>query len=407
MQLQFNKSKIEGKIKLGGSKSISNRLLIIQKLYFPKLTLSNLSDSEDSLYLKKALENISVNPKGIIDAGSAGTNLRFLCALLSITPRNWQISGSPELMQRPIVQLIDALNSIGAEIRFSEQEKTIHILGKKLKGGSVKIPANISSQFISALLLIAPSLSSSLKIEMQLETVSRPYIHMTIELLKLFGANISQHEHVIQCEPSTLSYSNQEFNIESDWSSASYWYSFVALSKEADMTLMGLHERSLQGDSVLQKLFIPLGVQSSFENGKLKLKKDKLEIDHLELNCTNFPDLAQTLTVSCFGLNISCHLTGLSTLKSKETDRLLALKSELEKLGAKVEITEDSIHLQKEKRKNTAYPSIQTYKDHRMAMSFAPLLSVFDKMEINDPEVVNKSYPDFWKDLRNIGVSIS
>ncbi|MBK9285612.1 MAG: 3-phosphoshikimate 1-carboxyvinyltransferase [Sphingobacteriaceae bacterium] len=407
MQLQYNNQTLTCDITLPGSKSISNRLLIIQKLFLKNLAIKNISDAQDTQTLIQALSQIHSNTKASIHAGEAGTNFRFLCALLAVTPGQWELSGSETLMKRPISNLIIALKKLGADIQIQENEQNkILINGKTLNGGRIEMDANISSQFISALLLIAPAFKNGLQIKLKGSVLSLPYIKMTISLLQHFGANIQYHDSVIQIQNSTLSIPQTEYYVEGDWSSASYWYSVVALAPAAQIKLFNLHQTSLQGDSILKNLFLKLGVHSEFEQAGLKLYKTKMEIEHLELDCSDFPDIAQTLVPCCFGLGISCSLSGLSTLKNKETHRLLALKNELTKLGAMVEINQDSIQLAKNTAPIKNELNIETYQDHRMAMSFAPLVLKTNSLQISNPEVVNKSYPGFWRDLKMAGISI-
>jgi len=425
MHLQYNRQKIKAVIDLPGSKSISNRLLIINEVLDLNLKFENLSTAKDTTDLIKAIEQIRSGNNKVIDIGHAGTDMRFLTALLSIKEGDWILTGSERMKERPISELVDALKQIGAEISYLEKDgfPPLKITGKKLKGGKIQIDGSISSQFISALLLIAPALEKGIKIKIKNDVVSRSYILMTLHLLAEFGVKVSTilNSIIVSADlskQSQFAILSTQYHIESDWSSASYLYSLVALSKNGEIILKGLRNKSSQGDSVLPEIYKHFGVSSHFENGNLVLKKNSGQTAHFEYNFTDCPDLAQTVAVTCLGLNINCHLKGLSTLKHKETDRLLALKTELEKFGAGVTITDNSLEIKSNtehgtrnmeqetwnKEQGTSNFKLQTYKDHRMAMSFAPLALIFDNIIIEDPEVVQKSYPEFWEDLKMAGL---
>lgn len=404
---------IKTTIQLAGSKSISNRLLILNEVLGLNLILENNSTSEDTLLLQNALEQITNRKGGTIDIHHAGTDMRFLTALLATKEGEWILTGSERMKQRPIGELVNALRSLGADINYLEKENfpPLKINGKKLKGGQLEIDGSISSQFTSALLLISPTFENGLELTLKNEIVSWPYILMTLDLLSQFGLKVSTVLNTINVL-STLNKKqetgNRKFFVESDWSAASYWYSIVALSKNAEITLVGLTNSSSQGDSVLPKIYKGLGVSSQFTNEGLLLSKNKNVSPQFEYDFTDCPDLAQTVAVTCFALGIKANLTGLKTLKIKETDRILALKTELEKFSANVEITEDSltIHETRNKIPETRSP-INTYNDHRMAMSFAPLSLVYGPLNIKNPEVVSKSYPLFWEDLKSVGFSVN
>lgn len=411
MQLRYNKQPIDVSIDLPGSKSISNRLLILNEVMNLGLNLKNLSTAKDTQDLLKILKDC--HP--VMDVGHAGTDMRFLTALFSTKPGEWTITGSDRMKERPIKELVVALRSLGADISYLETEgfPPLKIIGKELTGGKIEIDGSISSQFISALLLIAPGMKNGLEISVKNTIVSRSYIEMTIGLLKQFGVNVKSQENTIKVTPPETLISAEEFTIESDWSSASYWYSLVALSKDAKIILKGLQEKSWQGDSVLPEIYDQLGVKSDpiairFKGDALILTKIPIAVSFFEYDFTDCPDIAQTVAVTCLGLNISCKLTGLSTLKHKETDRLAALKNELEKFGAIVHITDSTITINFKLRTINLHQTpnfkLQTYNDHRMAMSFAPLALLFD-IEIEDPGVVEKSYPEFWKHLSLTGIN--
>lgn len=388
-------------IGISGSKSISNRLLVLQSL-FPEATISNLSNSDDTSVLQKGL---AVN-SGEIDVHQAGTAMRFLTAYFAAREgTEIVLKGSSRMHERPIGILVDALRSLGADIEYLEKENypPLKINGKSLSGRQVIMQGNVSSQFISALMLIAPKLKNGLCIDITGDLVSEPYLQMTLSLLKEIGIDSSFIDNRINISPAP-NMQPQEVWVESDWSSASYFYSLVALSQNASLRLRYFYINSWQGDSILPIIFEKLGVKSSFEpdKGILIIEKTGFTlVDKLELDLQNYPDLAQTLAVTCFGLGIACSLSGLSTLKIKETDRLQALASELRKMGATVSIDENSIHI-KSSTSISSHISIQTFQDHRMAMAFAPL-AVKVPIYIENAEVVSKSNPQFWEQLINLG----
>ncbi|MBT0606652.1 3-phosphoshikimate 1-carboxyvinyltransferase [Aequorivita echinoideorum] len=392
-------------ISITGSKSESNRLLILQA-QFPQITIENFSESDDSSVLKNAL---SVET-GDVDIHHAGTAMRFLTAYYAIKPgAEIILTGSERMQERPIGTLVSALRNLGADISYIKNEgfPPLKISGKKIEENEITIDAGISSQYISALMLVAPSLQNGLKIFLKGTPTSLPYIEMTLSLLKKVGITGIFSENKIEIFPSEkLKHVN--INIESDWSSASYFYSLVALSKNAEITLSNFRENSIQGDSALVSIYESLGVKTTFyaSENKIKLSKSKGQLpDSLILNLADTPDLAQTIAVTCFGLGMSCSLSGLKTLKIKETDRLVALQNELQKLGAVVKIDDETLFLESSK-KIVAGIAIETYNDHRMAMAFAPL-AVKTELIINNAEVVSKSYPDFWKDLAKTGIKCS
>ena len=390
-------------LSLTGSKSITNRLLILRNIY-PSLTIKNKSKSEDSVVLENALKSSS----NIKDINHAGTAMRFLTAFYSILEdKEIIIKGSKRMHERPIYPLIDCLKLIGADISYLEKDgfPPIKIKGKKLNFKKVEISSNISSQFISAILLVAPKLVGGLVIELKGELISKPYVKMTLSLLNNLGIKTSFEGKLIKV--STLEKIQEKcINVESDWSSASYWYSIVAFSKRAEVRLNNFNKKSIQGDSVLVKYYKELGVDTKFVENKIILTKikDFTPPKHLTLNLVDSPDLAQTIAVTCFGLKIHCFLDGLQTLNIKETKRLNALKNELTKLGANVKVTESSLKIfEAQKLKKNII--INTYHDHRMAMSFAPL-SLKIPISIENPNVVVKSYPGFWDDLKKAGFII-
>lgn len=392
-------------LSISGSKSESNRLLLLRALY-PNLSIVNLSDSEDTRVLNEGLKT----SKGIVNVNHAGTAMRFLTAYFAaLEGADILLTGSERMQQRPIKILVDALLHLGANIQYENEMgfPPLRIKGKKLIGNQVSLKANVSSQYISALMLIAPSLKNGLKIQLEGNATSFPYLKMTASLLEKIGVvcNFSSHEISIK---SLKKIAETIIQVEADWSSASYFYILMALSENRSVTLQNYIKETLQGDATLVSIYEKLGVQTVFNAAEKSItlsKSGKSLPKNISLDLADTPDLAQTLAVSCFGLGIGCSLTGLQTLKIKETDRLSALKTELEKLGGNVNITEDSLQLLPSTLKNENVV-IDTYDDHRMAMAFAPLAMLFP-ITINDPMVVVKSFPTFWECLANTGVSVN
>jgi 3-phosphoshikimate 1-carboxyvinyltransferase len=397
------------KLEITGSKSETNRLLLLQALY-SNIQIENASNSDDSEVMIEALQQLTTtNNPTTIDVHHAGTAMRFLTAFFAIQEnKEVVITGSSRMKERPIKVLVDALQELGAEIYYKEKNDypPLHIIGKKITKNKISIPANVSSQYISALLLVAPKLENGLEITLQGKVTSLPYINMTLALLKEIGVTTSFEKNIISVQPITYNLQPTTLIVESDWSSASYWYSIIALSEIGTaITLSHFKKNSLQGDAVLPEIYNNFGVETVFENNKITLQKvENHQLSTISFELNNSPDIAQTIAVTCFGLGITCDLFGLHTLKIKETNRLLALKTELEKLGAKVVITNDSLHAQPSKI-NTKNGVIITYQDHRMALAFAPLAIKFPII-IQDAQVVSKSYPTFWNDLKTVGFKI-
>ena len=411
---QANINKQASTISITGSKSETNRLLLLQALY-PNLTLENTSNSDDSEVMEQALHPIPNTQYPIpININHAGTAMRFLTAYFAIQEGSEVIvTGSSRMKERPIKILVDALKQLGAEITFIENEgfPPIKITGKKLTQNKVSLAANVSSQYISALLLIAPKLENGLELTLEGAITSMPYIQMTLALLNEIGVTTSFENNTITVNPKAETQHPTPITIESDWSSASYYYSIVALSEiGTQITLSSYKQNSLQGDAALVEIYKDFGVETTLnKNNSILIKKVancQLSIVNYQLN--NSPDIAQTIAVTCFGLGIGCYLTGLHTLKIKETDRLEALKTELTKLGASISVTSDSLTLQMSASNFVIAKNITiaTYQDHRMAMAFAPL-ALKISLVIEDAEVVSKSYPTFWNDLKTIGFQIS
>jgi 3-phosphoshikimate 1-carboxyvinyltransferase len=395
--------KINAQIGITGSKSETNRLLLLQALY-PNLNIENLSNSDDAEVMQKGL-SIS---NGEVDIHHAGTAMRFLTSYFaSQESKEVVLTGSSRMKQRPIKILVDALRALGAHIDYVENEgyPPLKIKGKRLKENTVSLPANISSQYISSLCLIAPSLEKGLQIELVGKITSVPYIKMTLALLEQIGILTKFENNTISIQPKTK-VEPATLVVESDWSAASYFYSLVALAEVGtEIKLSSYKENSLQGDSVLSEIYKSFGVETRFaENAILLTKTTNHKLETLNLKLDNAPDIAQTIAVSCFGLGMGCHLTGLHTLPIKETDRLAAMKTELEKFGAQVIIDEESLTLLPTSaiKKDVA---VDTYNDHRMAMAFAPL-ALKTEFFVNDAGVVSKSYPDFWSDMKLVGLQI-
>ncbi|MSP85562.1 MAG: 3-phosphoshikimate 1-carboxyvinyltransferase [Flavobacteriaceae bacterium] len=410
---------LKSEIKITGSKSETNRLLLLQALY-PNISLKNTSNSDDSEVMSSVLSTINqpANVNQIIDIHHAGTAMRFLTAYFaSQENRIVTLTGSSRMKERPIKILVEALKQLGAKIDYLENDgfPPIKITGQKLTNNKVSLPANVSSQYISALLLIAPKLQNGLELTLIGEITSVPYINMTLNLLQEIGVETSFNGNIIIVKTKTQNPKPKTLTVESDWSSASYFYSVLALSEVgSQITLSSYKQNSLQGDSALVEIYRKFGVETHFDENKMTLvKQPNFKLDPsdseqakqtLNLDLNNTPDIAQTIVVTCFGLGIGCHLTGLHTLKIKESDRLEALQTELSKLGASISVTDDSLTLMSSTN-IISNQTIATYNDHRMAMALAPL-ALKTNINIENAEVVSKSYPDFWNDLKQLGFEI-
>ncbi|MGG5504427.1 3-phosphoshikimate 1-carboxyvinyltransferase [Myroides odoratimimus] len=405
MNIKLLKSKVEHDktLVISGSKSESNRLLILQEL-FPSLTIGNVSDSDDVCAMQGALASTG----DVVDIHHAGTTMRFLTAYYSLcSTRELTLTGSSRMQERPIGVLVEALRQLGADITYSKKEgyPPLHIKGQIAIGGKVELPADVSSQYITALLLVGTRLEKGIELHLVGNITSRPYIEMTLHLLSQLGVESSFNGNIISVKP-LVKASTEQFTVESDWSSASYFYSFVALSPiGTTMQLKSYKEDSLQGDSQVSQLYTILGVETTYlEDYTIKLEKVRETDFEFKADLIETPDLAQTIAVTCFGLGIRCEMTGLHTLKIKETDRLVALQNELTKLGGVVDITEESIVVHPSKGMREGI-EIETYQDHRMAMAFAPL-SLKGEVTILEAEVVTKSFINYWDCLAEIGVNI-
>ena len=426
---------VNSSIVLPSSKSISNRALAIGALAGSIASITNLSDCDDTEVMQRWL----TERPSTVDVGAAGTSMRFSTALLAVGQGEHVITGSERMKNRPIKILVDALRRLGADISYVEKEgyPPLRIVGKGgLSYGSVSLPGNVSSQYISALMMIGPYLKDGLILTLTDKVISRPYIEMTMSLMRQFGAKVywdcssdesngtvdeylesnsaddkSTESNVIIVEPGR--YAVKSFNVESDWSAASYWYEMVALSSEGDarVLLPGLYEDSLQGDSKGREVFSLLGVKTEYTKDGVLLSKKTREVDTLEYDFVKMPDLAQTFVVTCCMMGVPFHFTGLESLKIKETDRIVALKNEMAKLGFDLEDRNDSELLWDGRRRALTaeeYDSvaIDTYEDHRMAMSFAPVALVNGSIRINNPHVVSKSYPRYWDNLLAAGFQL-
>ena len=391
---------LKGEIYLNGSKSISNRMLVINNVLDLNLEFENISNSNDTHVLLNALNNLDSE---IIDIHNCGTAMRFLTALLSNLPGARILTGDKRMQERPIKFLVDALKQLGADIEYINKDgfPPLKINGKKLTGDKIKIDSSVSSQFISALIMIAPLVESDLDIELVGKKASYPYLNMTLELMSQFGLEYYWEENKIKITNSKFIANENIFNVEADWTSASYWYSSVALSNDADIKIYGLSKDSLQGDYLLAKIYSFFGVKTTFIENGIHLTKEKFMTELFMYDFSDSPDLAQTVAVTCAGLQIPCLLNGLDTLTIKETNRIEALAIELNKCGVRSLATKNSLQLLKFDFDNSV-KKINTYNDHRMAMSFLPL-SYKMPMIIEDSEVVNKSYPKFFADAESLG----
>ena len=399
---------LRGQVILPSSKSISNRALTINALAGSDMDVENVSDCDDTSVMMKWL---SQHPD-TIDIGAAGTAMRFSTALLAVSEGVHTITGTERMKNRPIGVLVNALRQLGAEVEYVEKEgyPPLRVTGKNnLEGGEVSLPGDVSSQYISALLMIAPKLKKGLRLTLTGNIVSRPYIDMTLSVMRDYGACAEWEGESIVVKP--VPYTACPYQVESDWSAASYWYEMVALTRDtnAQVVLPRLFTDSVQGDSRGAEVFEQLGVHTEYRGDEIVLTKQGKCVDFLEYDFVEMPDLAQTFVVTCCMLGVPFHFKGLQSLKIKETDRILALKTELAKLGFCIEDRNNSELLWNLQRSSSerAKEGIDTYEDHRMAMAFAPAALTLGSLIINDPQVVSKSYPRYWEDLKSIGFEVS
>lgn len=391
-----------GRVRLPASKSISNRLLILNALAKKPGTIRNLSESDDTQVLLRALDN----PSEVIDIGHAGTAMRFLTAFLSIREGNHKLTGSERMQNRPIKELVDALSSLGAAISYTGKEgyPPLSIKGRSLKGGGITIDSSISSQYISALMMIGPLMQKGLKIHLQKDMVSSSYISLTSDIMLELGIPVIFSGNTIQIPYHEII--GRDILVEADWSAASYWYAMAALSEKVELEIEGLFKESYQGDSILPELFAGFGVLTEYYPGGIRLKRTERTIRELNFDFRENPDLAQTMVVLCGLLDIPFQFSGTVTLKIKETDRVLALRQEMGRLGILLDVDPDGSWIRwdgKNKVEKESSPCILTYQDHRMAMAFAPAAMKVPGLIIEDPGVVHKSYPRFWDDLESVG----
>lgn len=407
--------RLSGVLSLPPSKSISNRMLILQQLFGDKIGISNLSNADDTVLLQSILKEINLHKNSheqiVIDTANAGTVMRFLTAYLSICPGKWILTGSDRMKERPIGQLVSALKLLGANIEYLGHlgYPPLMVKGRELKGGEVEVDAAVSSQFVSALVLIAPYLQKGLKIHLQGEAVSYPYVELTIKLLEYSGIRVFKEKNSIvveHCEPKTV-----QLEVEPDWSAAAFWYETVALSDDAKLLLKGFRKGSFQGDAIISDIFRNFGVESEFLPDGLLLKKLKKISDGFYFDFKNHPDIALPVITTCLVKGLRGRFEGLQSLKIKETNRLSALKKEFVKLGATLSENSENDHdpiveFIPQKIKSNVDITIETYQDHRMAMSFAPLAIYLGTIKIENPQVVSKSYPSFWDDISSLGFEI-
>lgn len=391
---------IYGSIGLESSKSISNRLLIIKELCKTKFEIQNLSNSKDTEILNELLDSFKTRKD--INCEDAGTALRFAVAFLTTKKGTWKVLGSKRMHERPIKPLIDCLKDLGAEIKYLEKEgfPPIEIKSKKLKSKKLSLQGDISSQFISALLLVAPTIENGLTLEITSKVLSKPYIDMTLDLMRQFGIEHSWENKLIKVEQQN--YLAKNIKIENDWSAASFWYSFLALSKSGEIKIPNLYANSIQGDSVLSSIYLKLGIKTEFNKDSIVINKTKNIAKEIELDLSNHPDLALPIIVTCSGLGIKAHLMGLKSLKIKESNRLECIKKELEKFNVICSISDSSIKIKENQNIVQPKSTIECHNDHRIAMSIAPLCMKVNSIKFDNKNIVNKSYPKFWEDFDRV-----
>lgn len=394
---------VRGDIRLPYSKSISNRVLLLNKLSKSKLTPENVAVCDDSEMMRCALSSQS----GVVNTGAAGTATRFSLAYLSCQQGEYELTGSERMKQRPIKILVEALRTIGADIEYIEKEGflPLKIKGKELQGGEIEISGSVSSQYISALLMIAPYTKQGVKLTLTGKIISMAYIKMTMALMSLYGVTAEMKGNQITV-PSGR-YNPVAYKVEADWSAASYWYGFASMASDADIVLEGLDNKSIQGDSKVASLFVPLGVATEYNDGYVRLRKCNFVNKQYDVDLTETPDLAQTLVVASAMKGVKFKMSGLQSLRIKETDRISALVNEMKKLGYILDSSvEGTLVWNGERCQPQEEVEIDTYDDHRMAMSFAIASYCYPKIKIKSSNVVTKSYPEFWGDLTKVGFKI-
>lgn len=391
---------IYGSIGLESSKSISNRLLIIKELCKTKFEIQNLSNAKDTKILNELLDSFKTRKD--INCEDAGTALRFAIAFLTTKKGIWKVLGNKRMNERPIKPLIDCLIELGAEIKYLEKEgfPPIEIKSKKLKSKKLSLPGDISSQFISALLLVAPTIENGLILEITSKVLSKPYIDMTLDLMSKFGIEYSWENKLIKVEQQN--YLAKNIKVENDWSAASFWYSFLALSKSGEIKIPNLYANSIQGDYILSSIYSKLGIKTEFNKDSIVINKTKNIAKEIELDLSNHPDLALPIIVTCSGLGIKAHLMGLENLKLKESNRLECIKKELEKFNVICSISDSSIKIKENQNIVQPKSTIECHNDHRIAMSIAPLCMKVNSIKFDNKNIVNKSYPKFWEDFDRV-----
>ena len=395
---------LSAEIILPASKSISNRALIMGAVGHSHHSIRNLAKCDDTDVLVRALTSGSNH----FDVGAAGTSMRFMTAFLASRPGDWHITGSERMKHRPIAVLVDALNALGAEITYAGEEgfPPLNIHGTELKGGHIALDGGVSSQFISAILMVAPSMKEGLTLELKGNIVSVPYIRMTLGMMAEMGIQTEWKGNIIRVAPQ--SYRIGAYEVEADWSASSYWYEMAALSRQSSIYLPYLREVSFQGDSAVRAIFEPLGISTQFERGGVTLMKKNKPVERFRYDFVGQPDLAQTLVVTCCALEIPFEFSGVQSLKIKETDRIAALKNECAKFGYLLtEPQEGMLAWSGERCAAEDQPVVATYEDHRMAMAFAPMAMVRGTVVIDHPMVVTKSYPEFWEHLKQVGFEVT
>ncbi|MCB2207516.1 MAG: 3-phosphoshikimate 1-carboxyvinyltransferase [Bacteroidetes bacterium] len=410
IRLEKISSEPKGKLHISGSKSISNRVLIMLALSGEETDIndfSNLSEADDTqrmvFYLNLVSSCSNQNLPLVINAENAGTVMRFLASFLSVIKGDWLLTGSPRMQQRPIGILVSALQHLGAKIVFSDKTAypPLRIKGGRISGGELEMDTSVSSQFITSLMMVAPYMDRGLTIRFSEKPVSFSYIEMTRGLMQIFGADVELEDTFVRIKPSE--YQIRPIQIEPDWSSASYWYELVSLAENSDIFLEGFTKKSVQGDSCVSEIYNELGVQTIFEPDGIHLTSSGQHTSHFQYDFTDAPDLVPAVLTTCAAKKIKATVTGVEHLKHKESDRMLALTHELKKIGALITEKNNTFHLSFDEKVSIPEKLVfETYKDHRMAMCFAPLAIVFDKITIKDKDVVEKSYPAFWDDLQKL-----
>jgi 3-phosphoshikimate 1-carboxyvinyltransferase len=394
-----------GKVNLTASKSISNRVLIAKYVGGLEIEITNLSEAKDTVLLENILSEFQL--KDTIFCENAGTTIRFLTSFLCIQKGNWKLTGSQRMLKRPINDLVNSLNELGAKISYdgSVGFPPLVIQGNKLKKNNIAISGATSSQYISSLLLIAPYLEKGLNIEIIEPLLSKPYVLMTLKVMKEMGVESSWIGNMISVK--NQPYKSVSYTVENDWSGASFWYSFVALSEKGSIEIPYLNSDSSQGDSILSELYTAFGVETTFNNKGIHIQRNLQKITKgFKYDLSHYPDLALPIAITCVGLGIDCQLTGLESLKYKECDRLHCLKNELEKFNINSKVNDNSIEINGNQELKSSSSIIETHKDHRIAMSIAPLIMKIHNITFDDKNVVNKSYPKFWEDMEKLNFDL-